>query len=163
MFHAAAIRNSETGKPAQRGAELALSIPLFDWGDTYRGQAHAQYLAATQRMIETSINAASSVREQYAAWRTAYALSRHYRDEIVPLRKAIADEMQLKYNGMLSSVFDLLADTRAQISSVILAIDAERDFWLADAALQASLLGKPIGGKTTAAATVQMNDAAAGH
>ena len=163
VFHAAAIRNSETGKPAQRGVELALSIPLFDWGDAYRSQAQAQYLAATQRVLQTSINAASSVREQYAAWLTAYALSRHYRDEIVPLRKAIADEMLLKYNGMLSSVFDLLADTRAQISSVILAIDAERDFWLADAALQASLLGKPIGGKTTAAATVQMNDAAAGH
>lgn len=163
LFHVGVIRNSETGKPAQRGVELELSIPLFDWGDTYRSQAHAQYLAATQRVIETSINAESVVREQYAAWRVAYALSRHYRDEIVPLRKAIADEMLLKYNGMLSSVFDLLADTRAQISSVILAIDAERDFWLADAALQASLLGKPVAGTANAAATVQMNDAVAGH
>ena len=41
---------------------------------------------------------------------------------------------------------DLLAETRAQISSVISAIDAERDYWLADAALKASILGKPVAG-----------------
>ena len=146
VFHLGGINNSETGRANQRGYELELSIPIFDWGDANRGRAQAQYFAAIERLRQTTIDAESNVREQYAGYKTAYELTNHYRDEIVPLRKIIADEMQLKYNGMLASVFDLLAETRLQINSVILAIDAERDFWLADAALQASLLGKPTSG-----------------
>ena len=64
------------------------------------------------------INARSEVREAYPAYRTAYDLARHYRDEIVPLRKRIAEENLLRYNGMLISVFELLADAREQIASV---------------------------------------------
>ncbi len=145
-FHAARVNNSETGKPPQRGYELELAIPIFDWGDAQRSRAHAEYLVAAQRLTQTGIDAESAIRVHYAEWRAAYELSNHYRTEIVPLRKVIAEEMLLKYNGMLIGVFDLLAETRAQIGSVILSIDAQRDFWLADATLQATMLGKPIGG-----------------
>ena len=58
------------------------------------------------------------MREAYHAYRAAYDIARHYRDEIVPLRKRIADENLLRYNGMLIGVFELLADARAQIASV---------------------------------------------
>ena len=90
-------------------------------------------------------HATSQLRESYGAYRTAYDIARHYRDEIVPLRKGIAEEMLLKYNGMLIGVFELLADAREQVASVMQAIEAERDFWLADAALRASLVGRPLG------------------
>ena len=56
------------------------------------------------------------MREAYVAYRTAYDLARHYRDEIVPLRKRIAEENLLRYNGMLIGVFELLADAREQIA-----------------------------------------------
>lgn len=161
-FHLAAVRNSETGKPVQRGIELELAIPIFDMGDAKRGQAHAEYFAAMQRVFAVSINADSMLREHHAAQRAAYELSQHYRQEIVPLRKAIADEMLLKYNGMLVGVFDLLVETRAQISSIVSAIDAERDFWLADATLQASLLGKPAVNAAAAKTATPLNEAA-GH
>jgi hypothetical protein len=42
----------------------------------------------------------------------------------VPLRKQIAEENLLRYNGMLIGVFELLADARAQIASVNAAIEA---------------------------------------
>ncbi len=144
-FHLAAVRNSATGKTPQRGYELELAIPVFDWGDARRAQAQAEYVAATQRLAQTLVDAESNVRESYAAYRAAHTLATHYRDEIVPLRKVIADETLLKYNGMLTSVFELLSVTHTQIGSVILAIDAERDFWLAEAALNANLIGRPVG------------------
>ena len=34
----------------------------------------------------------------------------HYRDEVLPLRRVIAEENLLRYNGMLIGVFELLAD-----------------------------------------------------
>jgi outer membrane protein TolC len=49
----------------------------------------------------------------------------------------------LRYNGMLIGVFELLAETREQIAAVIAAIDAQQQFWLADAALSSTLIGKP--------------------
>jgi outer membrane protein TolC len=161
-FHLAAVRNSATGKTPQRGYELELPIPIFDWGDAHRARSAAEYTAASQRLAQTLIDAESIVREQYAGYRAAHDLATHYREEIVPLRKVIADETLLKYNGMLASVFDLLTVTRAQIGSVILAIDAERDFWLADAALQATLLGKPMA-SVGMNATMPAASGAAGH
>ena len=64
---------------------------------------------------------------------------------MVPLRKFIVDEMLLRYNGMLNSVFELLADTRMNISAVNASIEAQRDFWIADTDLQTTLTGTSAG------------------
>ena len=138
-----AVRHSETGRSPQKGFEVELPLPVFDFGDARRVAAESAYMAALHRTSRIAVDAASQVREGYAAYRTAYEVARHYRDEILPLRKAIADEMLLKYNGMLIGVFELLADSREQAASVIQAIEAQRDFWVADAALRSTLLGKP--------------------
>ena len=60
---------------------------------------------------------------------------------MVPLRKFINEEMVLRYNGMLSSVWELLAEARASTQSVAGAIEAQRDFWLADTDLRLALIG----------------------
>lgn len=146
------VHNSETGLPPQKGFAVELPLPIFDIGDGSRTRAEATYMAAVQRTAALAITASSQVREGYGAYRTAYDLARHYRDEIVPLRKTIAEENMLRYNGMLIGVFELLADTREQIGSVVQAIDAQRDFWLADAALQAILIGRPAGSSAMEAA-----------
>ncbi|WP_204324483.1 hypothetical protein, partial [Stenotrophomonas maltophilia] len=64
-------------------------------------------------------------------YQIAYDLTRHYRDEFVPVRKRISDEMLLRYNGMLVSVFELLADAREQVNAVNGYIDALRGYWIA--------------------------------
>lgn len=134
---------SESGKPMQRGYQLEVPLPIFDFGDATHANAQAQYMAAFYRTAQTAVDARSQLRQSYFDYRTSYDLARHYRDEIVPLHKTISDEVQLQYNGMLIGVFDLLADAREQAASVMAAIDAQRDFWLADATLQANLIGRP--------------------
>jgi hypothetical protein len=61
----------------------------------------------------------------------------------VPLQASIVGENLLRYNGMLASPFELLADAREQARTVQQAIAAQRDFWLADAAWQAAVAGVP--------------------
>ena len=134
------LRNSEP--PKESGYEIRVEIPLFDWGEARVAKAQAIYMQSVNRFAETAVNARSEVRESYAGYLTAYELARHYRDEIVPLRKTISDENQLRYNGMLISVFELLADAREQVASVNAYIDALRGFWLAETDLQ-----KAVGGK----------------
>jgi outer membrane protein TolC len=135
-------RNSSNDGPTERGWELGFTLPLFDGGSAATQAGHVQRQALL-RAEQTAIDARSEVREAYGAYRTAYDIARHHRDEIVPLRKRVLDENVLRYNGMLIGVFELLADARLQIASVNAAIDAQRDFWLADADLEMALIGKP--------------------
>lgn len=100
-------------------------------------------MQAVERAAEAVINARSEVREAYNAYRTTYDISMHYRDEIVPLSKRIADENLLRYNGMLIGVFELLADARTQIASVNSYIESLRDFWIAQSDLEMALIGRP--------------------
>ena len=140
--------NSATGEDTLKGYELELRLPIFDFGDARRANAEAVYLAALNRTAAVIAEAQSHLRESYLAYRTTYDLARHYRDEIVPLRKTISEENLLRYNGMLISVFELLADAREQVASVRQAITAQRDFWAADASLRSTLIGRPVEGVT---------------
>ena len=148
--------NSESPGPKQRGWEIELRIPIFDFGEARVARAEQIYMRSVNHAAQTAIRARSEVREAYAAYRTAFDLSRHYRDEIVPLRKRISEEMLLRYNGMLASVFELLADSRESVMSVNSYIEALRNFWLAESDLQAALtsgspseMAGPPGAKTS--------------
>jgi outer membrane protein TolC len=83
----------------------------------------------------------SEAREAYQAYRSTYDIARHYQREVLPLRKIISDETLLRYNAMQIDVFALLAEARARIASTVAAIEAQRDFWLADANLTAAIIG----------------------
>ena len=152
---------SSHGSP-RTGYEVELSLPIFDFGDARIARAEAGYSRAFNRAAETAINARSQVRESYAAYRTTYDLARHYREEIVPLRKRISEENLLRYNGMLISVFELLADSREQVAAVMAAIDAARDFWIAEANLQTALTTGAPGAAPALRASASTAPAAAG-
>ncbi len=138
-----AVRNASNEAPTQRGWELSLELPLFDWGGARVARAESVYRQSLNRAAHTAITARSEVREAYGVYRSAYDIARHQRDEIVPLRQRISEENVLRYNGMLIGVFELLADTRAQIASVNGAIESLRDFWIARADLDMALIGPP--------------------
>jgi outer membrane protein TolC len=158
-------RNSETGAPRQTGYVIDLSLPLFDWGSARVGRSEFTYLQAINRAADTAVRARSEVREAYSAQRTAFDLAKHYRDEVVPLRKRISEENVLRYNGMLISVFELLADARQQIAAVDSYIAALRDFWIADADLELALTGRSPGSMNilAIAASPAAGDARSGH
>ncbi|WP_257572438.1 TolC family protein [Janthinobacterium sp. UMAB-56] len=132
---------STSEAPRENGYAVSLELPLFDWGSARNAKAQALYEQSLQRTAGTAVRARSEVREAYSSYRTAYDLARHYRDEVVPLRKAISHEVLLRYNGMLASVFELLADAREQVASVNSAIETQRDFWIAQTALQSAING----------------------
>ncbi|MGF6289605.1 TolC family protein [Paraburkholderia youngii] len=136
------LNNFETDKGPEHGYEISVEIPIFDWGSAKVARAEAIYMQSANRLAQTAIDARSEVRESYSAYVTSYDVAKHYRDEVVPVRKTISDEMLLRYNGMLASVFELLADSREQVAAVNGYIDALKDFWLAETDLQQSLGGR---------------------
>ena len=164
LLEVGVLSNSETGLPRQRGWEVELGIPLFDFGGPRSARAERAYMQSVSRTLETAIDARSEVRETYSAYRTAFDTAKHYRDEIVPLRKRISEEVLLRYNGMLMSVFELLADSREQVAAVNAYIEAQRDFWFAEADLQMALTGRsPGAGQTLRSAAPAPAAAGGGH
>lgn len=145
VFDAGYANKSTTGLPRENGYEVSLELPIFDWGGAKVARAEAVYMQSVHRTTAVAVRARSEVRESYSAYRTTYDIARHYRDDVVPLRKQISDEVLLRYNGMLASVFELLADSREQLISVNTAIETQRDFWIADTNLQNAIHG---GGNT---------------
>lgn len=132
----------EKNQDIKKGYEISLELPLFDWGGARVAKAEAIYRQSLERVAETAINARSEVREAYTTYRHAWDVARHYRDEIVPLRKRIGEENVLRYNGMLISVFELLTDAREQVLAVNGYIEALRDYWVAETHLQEALGGR---------------------
>ena len=157
------VQNSYSNAPAQRGYEISVELPLFDWGEARVAKAEAVYMQALHRAAETAVNARSEVRLAYAAYRSSYDIAKHFRDEIVPLKKRISEENLLRYNGMLIGVFELLADARSQIAGVNAAIDALRDFWIAQADLDMALVGKPNLAGASALTATSAESGGAGH
>lgn len=137
--------NAQGTRETQRGFELELPLPLFDWGQARTRRAEATYLQSVARVRDVAVRARSEARESWHGWRTAHDLAKHYRDEVVPLRKFIVDETQLRYNGMLASVWDLLGEARNHIAAVNNTITAQRDFWIADTDLRTALTGTSPG------------------
>lgn len=147
------VRNSKSNEPRETGYEIGIEIPLFDWGGARVARAQSIYMQAADQLADTAVRARSEVRESYVRYQTAYDLTRHYRDEVVPVRKRISDEMLLRYNGMLVSVFELLADAREQVNAVNGYIDALRGYWIAQTDLQMALGGRLPPAEANAATT----------
>jgi outer membrane protein TolC len=145
--------------------EVEFAIPIFDSGRARMRRAELEYMAAANRLAEKAVNVRSEARSAYDEYKSTYDIARHYRNNVLPLRTTIEEEALLTYNGMITSTFELLADTRAKIDSVLLSVDAKRDFWLAEANLAPTIYGGRSGGSAGGGEAAAVADAgeAAGH
>jgi len=160
VLHAGYQNKSATGEQRSNGYEIELELPLFDFGATRSVRAEASYMQSLNRTAAVAVNAQSEVRESYSAYRTAYDIARHYQDEVLPLRQRISEENLLRYNGMLLSVFELLADAKEQIAGVVGAVESLRDFWVAETRLQTALTGRSPGASAASSLTMKSAGAA---
>lgn len=137
------IRERE-GEHRSRGYEISLEVPLFDWGGARVAHAEATYMQAVNLLAAAAVNARSEARESHEDYKASYELAKHYRDVVIPLRQKISEETLLRYNGMLLSVFELLADAREQTAAVNNYITALKEYWIADANLDAAIGGRGV-------------------
>lgn len=125
----------------ERGFDVAFQIPIFDGGEVRMRQAAETYNHAFNRLTEKAVNVRSEARDAYRVYRSTYDIASHFQREILPLRKIITEEMQLRFSSMQIDVFALLVETRQRIASLRAAIDARREFFLAQSDLKAAVIG----------------------
>lgn len=97
---------------------------------------------------EAGVNARADVRTAWLAYRASYDLAQHARDALVPLARRTSAEQLKLYNGMLIDVFDLVSDATERINAVNAALEAQRNFWLAEVELQRAMAGVGSPGDT---------------
>jgi outer membrane protein TolC len=138
------------------GVEVELQVPIFDFGETRLRQAGESYAQAVNRLTEKAVNVRSEARDAYRAYRSAYDIAVRYRDQALPLRQTITDEILLRYGAMQLDVFTLLTEARQRVAVNIAGIQAQRDFWLASTDLDAAITG---GGVTAGGAVSKATNA----
>ena len=133
-------RNSVSGQAMQKGYDISVRVPLFT-GGTRQTKAQFLFQQSLDQAADTAIRARAEVRASYTSYRLAYDTAKHYQQHVLPVRAQIAEEVMLRYNGMLLSVLDVIANARDQAQSQRAAIEAKRSFWLADSILEAAMNG----------------------
>lgn len=133
--------NETARRIRDRGYRIDFEIPIFDFGEARVRQAEQAYMMAVNRLAEKAVDIRSEARGAYQVYRSTYDIAGHYRREVLPLRKIISDESLLRYNTMQIDVFPLLDEARRRILATIAAIEARRDFWIAETDLQVAVQG----------------------
>ena len=135
--------NPNNGDPVsnQKRLQLDFTIPIFDSGEARLRKAEFIYMRAANRLAEKAVNIRSEARGAYDKYKSTYELARHYRDKVVPLRQIIKQEVLLEYSGMITSTFELLADTRAASNAMLTSVNAKQNFWLAEVDLRSAING----------------------
>jgi outer membrane protein TolC len=141
-YAAKTTKDKETGEVIhERGVDVELQIPIFDFGEVRVREAEARYMEAVNRLANRAVDVRSQARDAYRVYRSTYDIAGHYQREVLPLRKILSDETLLRYNAMQIDVFSLLAEARQRIAATVAAIEAQRDFWLATTDLSVALVG----------------------
>ncbi|HEX2889621.1 TolC family protein [Vineibacter terrae] len=152
-----------TERSHKLGPELGLEIPIFDFGETGVRRAREAYLRSLNRLAEKAVNVRSQARAAQQAYRASYEIARRYQTSVLPLRKTVSDEALLRYNGMLIDVFELLTTVRESIASSMAAIEARRDFLLADVDFQTAIIGGGAGSGGSGESAAPAATSAAAH
>jgi len=120
-------------------------------------------MQAANTLAERAVNVRSEARSAELAYHASYEIARHYRDVVLPLRRTIEEEGLLSYNGMITNTFELLTDLRDKLSSALEAANAKRDFWLAQANVNAAIYGGGAGSTGMSAGAEIASGSGAAH
>jgi hypothetical protein len=121
--------------------EAPWTAPQIDNLPLLRDHALERAVRAESNLLQAAAERRSMAREAWAQLQAQHASARHAQDVVSPLQTTLEQETLLRYNGMLQSTWDLLAQAQERLASLDAAHLARRDFWLAHTAWQALLAG----------------------
>ncbi len=142
----------------------ASTPPHIDDLSLLRDHPLERAVEAEAALLREAAERRSMARQAWAELQTRHASALHAQDVVAQLQTALEQETLLRYNGMLQSSWELLASARERMQSLDAALQARRDYWRAQAALQALLAGADYAGPdTSSTAGAGTAKAPAGH
>lgn len=132
----------ETDGQWRIGPTISLPVPLFDQGQAAIARANAFVRQSHQKYAALAVEIRSQVRAAHMRMFNARTTARLYHDEILPTQEKLLEETQLRYNGMLVGVFQLLQAKRDQIDAAAQYVQSLRNYWTARAELERAVGGR---------------------
>ncbi len=126
------------------GPVLLLPVPLFDVGQGVIARGASEARRAGHEYVALAVRIRSDVRRAANRLSAARAKAEYYRAVVLPLRRRIVEESQLRSNGMLLSVFQLLQARTDEVNAGREYIESLRDYWVARDELE-----RAVGGRLT--------------
>ncbi len=132
------------GASWELGGHLSLSLPLFNQGQGRVALARAESSSLRERVLVVEAALRARVRTVQARLALHLSRARILREGLLPARERALKEMQLQYNGMQVSVFQLLDSQRQLFDAQAVYLDALRESQAARAALDVLLAGHSV-------------------
>jgi cobalt-zinc-cadmium efflux system outer membrane protein len=121
------------------GPSLGLTLPIFNYGQAARARAKFLLLEAQDRYAALAIKIRSDVRLAYGRMALARKKAEFFRRAVLPVQQTVTDQTQVRYNGMLLGVFQLLQAKQEQIDAGRDYIQALAEYWTARTELEKAL------------------------
>ena len=118
-------------------ANILHTYPLFSYNAAYVGSLVVSFVAINA-LILALLCFGRLTKPVLILFLLLSSLAAYFMDSYGVI---INDEMLLNYNGMLRDVFTLLTESKARIQAHVQAIEARRDFWLAQVDLHVAVVG----------------------
>ena len=132
----------ETDGQWRIGPSLSLPVPLFDLGDAKVSRAQAMLRQSEEQCLALIVDVQSQVRAAQQQMHDARVKAILYREELLPIENDLLHQTELRYNGMLAGVFQLLDAKRQQVDAEREYIDALKDYWIARSELERAVGGR---------------------
>lgn len=123
------------------GPAIELPVPIFDQGQADVASAVAQLRGSRERYRALAVKIRSEVRRAWMRAEAARGRAEHYRRVVLPLRRRIVEETQLRYNAMLAGVFELLQAKRDEIEAGRAYVETLTEYWVARSELERAVGG----------------------
>jgi outer membrane protein TolC len=124
-------------KTITNGFVATIEIPLFDFGQARVAEAEQRYLQAANKLAEMAVNARSEAREAYHAYRGTYEIARAHQKRNAPTGGLAGIQAGAKMIDQAAAPPEPAPDMQEWMARGIKAIEARRDFWIADTELTA--------------------------
>ncbi len=147
----------------ESGFGFDLGLPLFGLGgaDRLRRESAARYGALVLEAIDLELK--SETRSQIAQTEAARQIALARRERILPLSADVYDGVLLDFNAMQIGVFELLQAKRQRVDAGLASVEANANYWRAQARLDLLASGVRAAGSVEPANTMAAPAAPAGH
>ncbi|HEY6878472.1 MAG TPA: TolC family protein [Polyangiales bacterium] len=133
-----------TEKRWRYGGGVSVGVPLFDRQQGELRANEAEFDVLLEREQGLAIALRSQARMARNRVLSTHARAQAYRATLLPAQSTVMEQTVLQYNAMQVGVFELLAARRAELEIELASVDAQAEYWSAQAALDALLAGKLV-------------------
>ena len=130
------------------GPAAELTIPLGELAGGARAGASADIRRAQHLYRARAVEVRAAARTARDRLRAAHQRAAELKDVVLPLRRTILEQTLLQYNAMNASPFELLTARQEQVAAERAHVEAVRDFWIAQSAVDQLLAGAMPGAAT---------------